>query len=154
MTLLALLTFSIACGQPSTPVRASQMRVDALVRQINALEIGRVEIVHVPSSVMTNIRLTPFALERSYDTKMTIRDLRVSSYRRELTHALDGLSVNPEEEIPEVRWGIIFHDVNGTRISALYLNRNGTAGAVDDVPVAFSGKLFQWLQARLSIAME
>jgi hypothetical protein len=135
-------------------VNAAQTRIDALVKQINALEIGRVEIVHVPSSFMTNIRLTPTALERSYDTKITIRDLRVSSYRRELTDAMNGLSVNLEKEVPEVRWGLVFHDVNGTRISALYFNRSGTAGAVDDVPVAFSGKLFQWLEAKLSKAME
>lgn len=154
LAIVACLAVSVGCGQPSMAVSPAQPRVDALIQRADAREIGLVEIVHVPSSVLTNIRLTPSALDRAYDTKFVIRELRASTFRQELTEAMRGLVVTAASEAPEVRWGIIFHDVKGTRVGAVYFNQNGTAGVVDDVPVTFNGKLFRWVEGRLVKAMD
>ena len=113
-------------------------------------EIGKVEIENLPSSILTRTRLTPEMLDKQFEYKTTIRDLRGNAYNAQLSEAVKSSVVSPSEDITDIRWGIIFFDLNDHRVGALYFNASGRQGMFDDKPVAISGTLFKWLNSTFS----
>lgn len=134
--------------QANSPI---QSRVDSLAAKLNAREIGKVEVLQIPPSVETRTRITPEMLEVQYSYKLTIRDLRGQFHQKELAEAVRETKVQPGPNMPDLRWGIVFYSLDGTRVLGLYFDRNGSKGAVGDVPVSFGGhRLFKWLDDNFS----
>jgi hypothetical protein len=112
--------------------------------------IGEVEILRIPDRVLTRTRITPEMLQLQYHYKLTIRDVRSGLYQEGLTEAVKSVSVRPSADTSDLRWGVIFYDLNGSRVMALYLDSTGKKGAVADTPVLYEGGIYSWLNENFS----
>ncbi len=122
-----------------------QRQIDAIADMLARREIGRVEILNVPRRILTYASITPEGLEEIFHYKLTIHDMSGGLYRKELAEILKSTKVQPNSNMGDIRWGLIFYDASERRVGAIYLDGFGDRGAVDDVPVAFKGKLYKWL---------
>jgi hypothetical protein len=122
-----------------------QAQVDALAVKLSTGLISRVEILQIPARILTRTRITPDMLERQFDYKLTIRSIRGGVYENSLVAAARSILVQPQPEMPDLRWAAIFYGIDDTRIASLYFDRGGTEGAVNNVSVSFRGHFFKWL---------
>ncbi|HVP37150.1 MAG TPA: hypothetical protein VMT04_09170 [Terriglobales bacterium] len=127
-----------------------QSQIDSMAMELSNRNIGRIEILQIPPYIETYARITPEMLERSFYYKLTIRDASGGIYGQKLAELLKSLKVKPRSEMEDIRWGIIFYDVNDSRAGAIYFDKWGTNGAVGDIPVSFRGGLFRWLKGTFS----
>lgn len=125
-------------------------QVEVITAKLDNYQIGRVEILQIPPYVLTRTRITPDMLEKQFDYKLTIRDMRGGAYRDGLLEAMKSVVVQPESEMADIRWGIIFYGLEDRRLGAIYFDKWGGHGAVGNVPVSFKGKLFKWLDSNFS----
>ena len=128
----------------------AQSQVDALAAKLANGEIGKVEILQIPSRILTRIRITPTMLEKQFHYKLTIRDVRTGAYQDKLVEAARSIAVQPGTEIPDLRWGVVFYSLDDSRVGALYFAKTGSSGAVGDAPVSFKGNFFKWLDRNFS----
>jgi hypothetical protein len=135
----------------SAPISV-QTRIGAIVSGLRSGEIVRVEILQIPPGVETRTRVTPDILERTYDYKLIIRDLRGGAHSEGLRAAVASTSIAPSTDLADLRWGLIFLDNSGQRVGALYLDASGRFGVVDSVAVSFRGGLSEWLNSNFSHA--
>ncbi len=128
----------------------AQSRVDVLAAKLEGNEIGRIEIFEIPPEVLTRIAITPEALEKQFDYKLTIRDIRGGAYQAKLIEAMKSTVVQPRSDMADIRWGIVFYGIDETRVAGVYFDKWGGNGAVDSTPVSFKGDLFKWLDGNFS----
>lgn len=128
----------------------AQLRVDILSTKLKNYEILRVEILQIPPGVLTRTRITPAMLEKQFDYKLTIRDIRGGAYRDKLVKAIESIEVKSQSAMEDIRWGAIFYDQNDMRVGAIYFNKTGNSGAVGDEPVSFKGDFFKWMDGNFS----
>jgi len=149
---LWLMVPNIGCaqGRDVKSNSVAQSQVDGFATQLAGGTIVKVEILQIPARIMTRTRITPEMLERQFHYKLTIRDVRGNLYQHKLTEAAKSISVQPETDMPDLRWGVIFYDVNEVRVGALYFDQTGHKGAVGNTPVAFAGGFFKWLDDTFS----
>lgn len=127
-----------------------QTEVDGLAAKIARGEIGRVEIFQIPPRVLTTTRITPEMLERQYYYRLTIRDVRGTVQQNKLVEAIKSTRVQRQDEMTDMRWGIVFYDVGERRVVGLYFDKFGSRGAVDNAAASFKGDLFNWLEDSFS----
>lgn len=144
-----LVVSSSTCGY-ANDMRTAEQHVTNISTALSRNQIGRVEIVQIPRGVATRAAITPEMLERQYHFKLIIRDVFNSARRDRLVEALRSVSVEPRDDATDLRWGIIFYLRNSNRAGALYFDRTGRYGAVNDEPVSFKGEFFSWLDGALS----
>lgn len=151
-TLILALATGSACGREkhTEATNVAQKKVEDLAARLAGGGVAKVRILHVPARVLTRTRLTPEMLERQFQYELTIRDIRGNTYEKRLGELAKSTSVEPQPDMPDLRWGIIFYDPSGDAITALYFNSSGSQGAVGDLPVSFSGGLFAWLKENFS----
>src|SRR4051794_21416459 len=90
----------------STSLRGGEQvssRFKSLAARIAGEEVGRAEIVYLPSRILTRARLTPEMLDEQYRYKLVIRDLRGDRVAESLLKAVRGTRVEPTDGAPEVR---------------------------------------------------
>ena len=142
-----LLGLSVSVAQDTgTSTTATLHQLNVIVDSVRAGKVRRVEILQIPPELYTNVAITPDVLERNYYYKLTIRDIQRTSYEGGMATALASVSASAGGEMPDLRWGIIFFDEVDKRIGSLYFDSAGTRGAIDSMPVAFSGDLARWLR--------
>ena len=61
-----------------------------------------------------------------------------------------GASVNPQTETADLRWGVLFYSDQNKRVGAVYFDKWGKTGYIDDTPVSFTGGLFAWVSSSFS----
>jgi hypothetical protein len=127
-----------------------QSEVDVLAAKVAGGEIERIEIFQMPPRLLTRARITPAMLERQYYYKLTIRDVRGNIQQNKLVEAMKSTMAQPQSEVTDIRWGIVFYNVDGTRVGALYFDKSGNNGAVNDTAASFKGDLFKWLDENFS----
>lgn len=77
--------------------------------------------------------------------QLTIQDIRAGiNEEAPLTKAKNTV-VEPLEDPPDLRSGIVFYDNEGARIAVVSVDRSGKYGVVDGHPVSFRGDLYDWL---------
>jgi hypothetical protein len=150
MLLYSTLTLGCAQGRDVKTQSPAQSQVDALANKLSNREIGKVEILQIPARILTRTRITPEMLEKQFHYKLTIRDLRGGVHQEKLTEAVKSVTVQPETEMPDLRWGVIFYGLDDTRIRVLYFDKTGNRGGVEDTPVSFKGGFFKWLDDNFS----
>jgi hypothetical protein len=150
--ILFLISLSAVCAQGNQIKSNSQAQsqVDALIAKLANGKIVRVEVLQIPPDVLTRVGITPEALERSFFYKFTIRDMRGGRYSEGMLKAMESVMVQEQTDMPDLRWGVIFYDIDDNRVGAIYFNKWGSGGAVGDVPVSFKGDLFKWLKRNFS----
>lgn len=127
-----------------------QSEVDVLAAKVASGEIERIEIFQIPPRVLTRARITPEMLEKQYSYKLTIRDVRGNMEQKKLVEAIRSTTARLQGEMTDLRWGIVFYGVDGTRVGAIYFDKYGSGGAVDDTAASFKGDLFKWLDESFS----
>jgi hypothetical protein len=146
VSLLLLLIPLAMCAQPGNNNRNErQAQVDALAVKLSTGLISRVEILQIPARILTRTRITPEMIERQFEYKLTIRSVRGGMYENSLAAAARSILVQPQPEIPDLRWAAIFYGVDDTRIASMYFDRSGRNGALNNAAVSFQGDFFKWL---------
>jgi hypothetical protein len=148
--LYAVLTSGCAQDHDAKPTNDFQSQVDALAAKLAKGEITKMEVLQIPASVLTQGAVTPEKLERAFFYKLTIRDVRYEPLRPRLAKAAQSVRVQPDTDMTDLRWGVIFYGLDGARVGAVYFDRWGTRGAVGDSPVSFKGDFFKWLSGTFS----
>jgi len=128
----------------------AQACADVISVAIDRGDLGRVEVLRVRPDIETRAAITPDALERIYDTKLVIRNIAELPLRSKMIEAFKGSSIQPRDYIADLRWGVIFYSRNDVRIGAIYFDRSGRSGAVNDAGASFGGGFFHWLQSTFS----
>ncbi len=128
----------------------SQAQVSAIVAKLANNEVGRIEILEMPPSLLTRTRITPEMLEAQFYYRLTIRDIRGGIYQSKLLAAAKSISVEPRNETSDLRWATIFYSTEGVRLGAFYFDKTGSYGAVDSASVSFRGSFFKWLDGTFS----
>lgn len=124
-----------------------QSVVDRIHEKLVGGEIRRIEIVHIPSTSETPIRITPAMLEKSFVDKLIIRQPRRRPFERGLIEALEHLEAHVTTKGTDLRWGIIFIDYDEQRVGAIYFGAVGGSGVIDETPVSCNNSLFEWLNS-------
>lgn len=150
IVLLSALTNGCAKGGQPEEKSQAQLQVDTLIAKLANFDIGMVEILQIPPEVETPWAVSPDMLEKQFQYKLIIRNIRVGAGRDKLLEAMKSVSVVPQSRMPDIRWGLIFYDASEKRVGAVYLNQFGDSGVVGDIPVSFKGKLFKWLDGNFS----
>ncbi len=150
---LAWLLAPVGPKRPTPPPAVHTREVvDDLKRRLESGEVARIEILHTPFSV-SQTKLTPRALETEPHYRLVIDDFRASPYRSEVQRAARTLDVQPVFANPNVRWGMIFYDLDRKRIAGLFFDPASHAGAVNETSVSITGKLFDWATSHFSRSM-
>ena len=148
---LVVLMWGCARGGQVKAPDLVQRRVEVIANKFSSGEIERIEVVHIPLRILTRTRINPEMIEKSFHYKLTITAPGSGAYKDALNQALNSMSVKPEAEIKDIRWGVIFYSARNSRIGALYLNDDGSYGSIDDEPVSFKDKqFFRWLDGTFS----
>src|SRR5260370_37708756 len=129
---------------------SAQECVDAISLALSRGEVGRVEILRVPPNLETRAAISPAVLENIYDTKLVIRNIAEMALRSKMIEAFKGSSVQPRDYIADLRWGVIFYSREDVRIGAIYFDRSGRNGAVNESGTSFQGGFFHWLESMVS----
>jgi len=124
-----------------------QARIQGIATSFLAGSVESIEILQIPSRILTRSAITPEMLERSFYYKLVIQDPASGPYKDKLQDALGSMSVKGKAEMKDVRWGVLFYAKNGRRVGSPYFNMNGTYGAVDGRPASFRGDFFKWLES-------
>ena len=128
----------------------SQSKVNNISSKLVSNEIARIEILQYPLNILTRTRITPEMLEKQFYFKIIIRNVKNFQNKEEFIETIKSIKVKDKSEMPDIRWGVIFYDLDDNRICTLYFNAKGNYGAVDSSPVSFSGKFFEWIDKKFS----
>lgn len=145
-----LLPLTVSAQKNEVSTKDAKSHVNLISAKLSNAEIVRIEVINMPSQILTRTRITPEMLEKQFYYKLTIRDIRSNVRKKKLLEAVRSIVVLPQAEMPDIRWGIIFYDVNDSRVGAIYFDKKGGHGAVEGVPVSFKGDLFKWLDENFS----
>jgi hypothetical protein len=150
LMLLLMPIVNWAQGNDVKATNSAEAMMDLLVTKLTSREIARVEVLQIPSRLLTRTRITPEMLEKQFHFKVTIRDVRGEVHQQTLTEAMKSTSVQPETDIADLRWGIIFYGLDDKRVGAVYFDKTGSRGNVENDPVSFRGGIFKWLNDNFS----
>ena len=128
----------------------AQLQIEAIATNLASGGIEKIEILQIPIRILTRTRITPEMLERQFQYKLTIRDIRGSAYQSGMTAALKTEIAEPTTDMSDIRWGIMFYGSNDVRLGSLYFDGSGHSGVVDRTPVSFKGQFFGWLEGNFS----
>jgi hypothetical protein len=128
-------------------------RLDGLARELQEGGVGTIEIVQISPDKMYLIRVTPEAMETVWDYRFKIQNID-SSRRAKLVDALKASDVQQIAEVPDLRYEVVFYATDEHRISALYFDRSGNRGLVDNFAVSFGRDFFPMLRHALRLSFE
>ena len=127
-----------------------QGRLHDLALSVENGTISKMEVLQMPSDILTRTRNMPEMLEKQFHHKLMFQLVRGSSPLVKLTKAAKSASANPQAEAADLRSAILFYSDEGKRIGAICFNARGTRGYVDDTSVSFTGGLFPWVEGTFS----
>lgn len=132
-TLLALTLYFLleVASADDSEIKTAQTSVRMLAKKMNEGIVDTIEIIQMPSDVLTYADLKPHDLEEQYFYKIIINFDRSSRYRESFLSALNSLHINQLVSSVDLRWGIIFKSKDGKRIGSIYLSGNGQSGYVE-----------------------
>ena len=151
MSFLVIITSLLAgFAQPVKGTGRAKETVHALSSALSGNQIERIEIIQMNPWVMTRSRITSQMLEKQYDYNLTIQKTSSFGSRETMVKALSSVAVKPLENGADLRWGVVFYGQNDIRVGAIYFDRSGNRGSVNDMPVSFEGDFFSWLDKTFS----
>jgi hypothetical protein len=149
--LILLACLCLAQGQmmAAEPV-APRAALNALMSELVAGRIQRVDIFFMPYEWETRTRVTPEMLEAHTDKRFT---MEISTAAPEgLVRAIERIRLHETTDPADLRWGMVFWDRSGNRAHSIYLNSRyifgtGRRGYVDGALVGFNASLIHWLES-------
>ncbi len=148
------LAVGLSNGQSPGVQSSGQAQLDFLSRESQGGRIGRVEVLQIPKDLNTRNPVTAAYLESGWFFKFTVRRLDPPN-SAELAKILKVIKTGPYSERTDFRSAVIFYYLpEEKRIGAIYFDRTGSRGAVNDVPVSFGENLLGELERALSLSLE
>jgi hypothetical protein len=145
-----ILLIAPSYGEEIGTDEAIGLRLKTLITRLHLREIGRVEIVQIPTYIETRTRITPELLDDAFYYKFVIHDVRGSTYGAGLTSAIQRTTLSASPERYEVRWGISFFDLGDQRAEAIYFSSDGRHGFIGSTAVSMGGGLSSWMARNFS----
>jgi hypothetical protein len=126
----------------------------AIAMSLRGGDVQRIETLHIPLSLETFGNVTPQSLQSGWHYKTTIRNLPYS-LRNALAEALMAAPVAIDSGAVDVRQGIVFYSSNEeTPVGAIYFDRTGRRGVVNNATVSFGTGLLSRLKNLLPLSIE
>jgi hypothetical protein len=125
--LLAITLVPIGLFAQSNPRGSNDNQVRTTKALIESGAVTRVLIFHVPDSTMTRVALTPQALLSMAGSGFEI----TADIKERLKPVFSGMSFQKEKQIPDLRWGVLFYDVNNREIGSVFVDKFGQHGYVN-----------------------
>lgn len=116
-----------------------------LTLQVESGQVESIQIIHFPTPITSDSRMTTERLRAQYLYSITIRSLPYTVARTTLLRALKRTTVVPSSDLGDLRWGITFTLADGA-VRAVYIDAFGRFGQIDNVRAAFQGGLYEWLR--------
>ncbi len=152
--LVQTLAVGLSIGQSFGVQNSGQAQLDFLSRESQAGRIGKVEALQIPKGLNTRNPVTAEYLESGWFFKFTVRRLDPAN-SAELTKVLKAIKTGPYSAKMDFRSAVIFYSwPEEKRIGAIYFDRIGSHGAVNDVPVSFGENLLGELERAFSLSLE
>lgn len=131
-----------------------QSQLSLLVAKVDRAEISRIDIIQIPSTVVTRTAITPEMLENQFHYRLTIRDIRNSTYRDEFLKSMESIKIERENARSDLRWGVILYSTDGTRVGEIYIDESGDHGSIKGTSVAVRGSLHKWLSQNFAMTFK
>jgi hypothetical protein len=143
------LTCACAPGADGEIIKIQQ----SLINMANRGEIDRIEVLRIPDEVRAFARITPGDIEHQWNYRF--QEQHVSSRRSELVGgAFRGVRIQTTAHEWDLRWGIIFYSKSGERIAAVYFDRGGRNGSLNQFPVTYPAGLLDRLKGIIRTSIE
>jgi hypothetical protein len=145
----------VACRAPGSAAgdAAPRQRLEALYAKLQAGEVERVEILHIPDDVDAVGGFTPEALEQQYFSKVTIRRFPRSPHQAQLAKAVKATVLRSTDGVVDLRWALILYGPRDSRVGAAYIERSGRRGVVEGETVIIEGDLVPWVRGCLASSL-
>lgn len=130
--LLTIMLVSSGLFAQGNPRKSSDNQVTTKAL-IESGAVARVLIFHVPDSTMTRVALTPQALLSMAGSGYEI----TTDIKERLKPVFAGMTFQKENRIPDLRWGLLFYDVNNREIGSVFVDKFGRYGYVNKVAGLF-----------------
>jgi hypothetical protein len=150
----SLATSCVALGETSEQFRA-QAALSKLEQRLLTGEIQRVRIVGIPFSASFDPEVTEESLDRYpyYRCETQVGQTEYGSIAR----LVSDTRVTGEHMAPDVRWGVVFYDGNGNRVSSIYTaedfsERSFVDAKIDGYVATINKPLIDWLVAHVPFA--
>ncbi|HED5889265.1 TPA: hypothetical protein R5S02_004519 [Salmonella enterica] len=122
-----------------------QDEVDTLLSNIKSGGFDRIDIICIPSSVESVMRINQEALEKSFFYKISMREIAATYYWDDLINELNSTEVGVINDLKDLRCGVTFYK-GEVKIVSLYYDEKGRCGAINSTPVVFKGGLYDWIR--------
>jgi hypothetical protein len=124
--------------------------VEQLDQQWKAVRVKKIEIMHIPTNRMCLGNVSSSRMDVSYGYKLIVRDPESSELMKELMGVLRNVSADWSGELADIRWGLVFYDLEDRRLFSIYLDRTGHNGVVNGACVNIrSDALRKWAEKTL-----
>jgi hypothetical protein len=133
--LLTVMLVPVCLLAQSSPRESSDNQVKTPNALIENGAVTRVLIFHVPDSTMTRVALTPQALLSMAGSGFEI----TGDIKERLRPVFAGVSFQKEKHTPDLRWGVLFYDVNNHEIGEVFVDKFGQYGYVNREAGSFAG---------------
>jgi hypothetical protein len=130
--MLLFLAPSYLVAQPPTQGARDEHR-KPLSSALEIRKVKRVTIVHMPDSIMTRVNITPEALRRLASSTFEISD----HVEEKLSPVLSQVYFQHEDHSPDLRWGVLFFDVQNREVGSVYADALAHYGYVNGETVGF-----------------
>ncbi len=108
--------------------------------------VAKVKVLHVHDSTLTRVGVSKEALHSIASSTLDFSDHIAEKFGA----LLSGVSVKKESHTPDLRWGVLLYDAQGQEIGALFVDKFGQYGFVNDQTVSFeTGTFARTLAKRL-----
>ncbi|MBI5265729.1 MAG: hypothetical protein HY851_00710 [candidate division Zixibacteria bacterium] len=145
-TLLLLTVVTCTRQHQSSALIPAQAVVDSLASALTGRPSQEGDLINIPDEIESPIAIGQEQLERSVFFKLSVRDIWAFRQGDRLTTILKSLKVSPSSELMDLRWGIVLYAEKDVRLGAIYVDRFGRGGAINEFTVSFDKELYHWFR--------
>jgi len=133
-----------------TPSAKLQQALAAMASQ----DVDRIDIFYMPESALAVEAISENHLEKAAWIKMSIVPFQLSKLKTKIPAKLQESSMMPYETFSgDYRWGCVFYNKRGERLTSLYLTADGY-GLINGIPVRTDKRFLEFLKQEFSCLRE
>ncbi|EAS1885728.1 hypothetical protein LT02_004194 [Salmonella enterica] len=116
----------------------------SLPDNIKSGRFDSVDILCIPSSIESAMRINQENIDDGYFYKVSIQKIKASPYWSELIKSLNATEIKQIDDLKDLRCAVIFLKEN-IKVASIYYDENGKYGAINATPAIFKGGLYDWI---------
>ena len=146
---LLIVSCSIAVASFSEPAPTgtpSGMKaiLEKVKQQCAAGDIAQLEVLYLPTRIVTRTETSRELLEKNYHYKVVITSTSKNRLLDSLLEALGKTKMIQRSDSADLRWACILFDKNGATALSMFFDGNCTKGEIGGIPVSIEGRLNDW----------